>query len=291
MLTHSSASLRAPSRVVVLGANGFLGRGLCDSLRAAGWPVHPVAGKELDLSQSDSDKRLAGLLRASDVLVFLSCITPDRGRDSAAMMKNLAMARAVAAAASVAKPAQLVYASSDAVYSFATALISEQTPAAPADLYGAMHRARELVLAQEAPAPLTLLRFTTLYGAGDPHNSYGPNRFIRQALKDGKIPLFGGGEEMRDHLYVKDAIEILRLVIGHGSTGLLNAACGQSASFRAVADAVAQLRPGARVEPSERKSPITHRHFDPTNMIAAFPSLRFTPLAEGLRAAVAGSKA
>jgi len=50
-----------------------------------------------------------------------------------------------------------------------------------------MHRTRELMLAAEAKAPLAILRLTAVYGAGDTHNSYGPNRFLRQALKDGRF--------------------------------------------------------------------------------------------------------
>ena len=136
------------------------------------------------------------------------------------------MGRAVCEATRAVEIAQLVYGSSDAVYSFATTLISEATPSVPIDLYGVMHRARELMLASEAKAPVAVLRLTAIYGAGDTHNSYGPNRFMRQALKDGRISLFGNGEETRDHLYVDDAVDLILKVITHGSTGLLNFASG-----------------------------------------------------------------
>ena len=89
-----------------------------------------------------------------------------------------------------------------------------------------MHRTRELILAGEAKAPLAVLRLTAVYGADDTHNSYGPNRFVRQALKDGRISLFGDGEETRDHLYVDDAVALMLAVVSHASTGLLNLASG-----------------------------------------------------------------
>ena len=159
--------------------------------------------------------------------MFLSALTPDKGRDSGTLMRNLAMCRAVCEATRAVEIAQLVYASSDAVYSFATTLISEATPPVPIDLYGVMHRARELMLASEAKAPVAVLRLTAIYGAGDTHNSYGPNRFLRQALKDGRIALFGNGEETRDHLHVDDAVDLILKVISHGSTGALNLASGK----------------------------------------------------------------
>jgi nucleoside-diphosphate-sugar epimerase len=202
-------------------------------------------------------------------------------------MRNLAMGRAVCEATRSVELAQLIYASSDAVYSFATTLVCEDTPAIPTDLYGAMHRTRELMLAAEAKAPLAVLRLTAVYGADDTHNSYGPNRFARQAHKDGRIALFGNGEEMRDHLYVDDAIDLMLQAAMRGSTGLLNLASGKSESFRAVADLVA-AQAGRHVEivPSARQNPATHRHFDVTNLMRAFPGTRFKPLADGLVATV-----
>jgi nucleoside-diphosphate-sugar epimerase len=290
-LRHREGPPGEPSRVVVLGAGGFLGRSACASLEKDGVPLVALGSRDLDLADPAADEALAGRLAEGDALVFLSALTPDKGRDSATLMRNLAMARAVAAVAKKVKLAHLVYASSDAVYPFTEDSVSEDSPAAPTDLYGAMHRTRELILAAEAPAPLAVLRFTAVYGPGDTHNSYGPNRFVRQALADGVVRLFGEGEETRDHLWIGDAVAVLRRVVAHRSTGLLNVASGGSTSFRSVADAVAALVPGARVESSPRQSAVTHRRFEPAAMRAAFPELRFTPLAEGLEATVAGTGA
>ena len=204
-LSHVHSRPRLPDRVVILGSSGFLGRGLAGACAAAGIETIGLGSREVDLADGSAGAQLAARLRPRDVVVFLSAITPDKGRDSSALMRNLAMGRAVCEATRAVEIAQLVYGSSDAVYSFATTLVSEATPSVPIDLYGVMHRARELMLASEAKAPVAVLRLTAIYGAGDTHNSYGPNRFMRQALKDGRISLFGNGEETRDHLYVDDA--------------------------------------------------------------------------------------
>ena len=207
-LSHVHNRPRMPDRVVVLGASGFLGRGLARASAAAGIETIGLGSREVDLADAAGGARLAERLRPRDVVVFLSALTPDKGRDSGTLMRNLAMCRAVCEATRAVDIAQLVYASSDAVYSFATTLISEATPPVPTDLYGVMHRARELMLASEAKAPVAVLRLTAIYGAGDTHNSYGPNRFMRQALKEGRIALFGNGEETRDHLHVDDAVDL-----------------------------------------------------------------------------------
>jgi UDP-glucose 4-epimerase len=288
-LSHKQGGPIKPTRIVVLGVSGFLGRRLRTACAVAGVEMLGLGSRELDLTDPGAGAQLAQQLRPRDVLVFLAALTPDKGRDSAALMRNLAMARAVCEATRSVELAQLIYASSDAVYSFATTLICEDTPAIPLDLYGAMHRTRELMLAAEARAPLAILRLTAIYGADDTHNSYGPNRFVRQAFKDGRIALFGYGEETRDHLYVDDAVDLILKTALRGSTGLLNLASGKSESFRTVADLVAaQAGRPIEIVPSARQSPVTHRHFDVSNLTRAFPSIRLRPLAEGL-AATAGA--
>jgi UDP-glucose 4-epimerase len=290
-LSHLYEAPRKPARLVVLGAGGFLGGRLVEACAAAGIEAAALGSRDIDLADASAPARLAQRLRAKDVLMFLAALTPDKGRDSGTLMRNLAMARAVIEATRSVDIAQLVYASSDAVYSFADALICEETPAVPLDLYGAMHRTRELMLAAEAKAPLAILRLTAVYGAGDTHNSYGPNRFLRQALKDGRIPLFGNGEETRDHLHVDDAVDLVLEVVTHASTGLLNLATGKSESFHAVAEMIAAMAPRpVEVAPSPRQNPATHRHFDTANLLRAFPGMRFKPLAEGLSTMLAGMR-
>jgi len=291
-LSHAHNDPQKPSRVVVLGAGGFLGVRLLQACKAAGIEALGLGSRDVDLSEAAAPAKLVERLRARDVLVFLAALTPDKGRDSGTLMRNLAMGRAVCEATRSVEIAHLVYASSDAVYSFATASVAEETPAIPLDLYSAMHRTRELMLAAEAKAPLAILRLTAVYGPGDTHNSYGPNRFLRQALKDDRIPLFGNGEETRDHLHVDDAVDRILDVVSHGSTGLINIATGKSETFFAVAQMIA-ARAGRPVEvaPSPRQNPATHRQFDIANLLRAFPGARFKPLAEGLAATFADMRA
>ena len=54
-----------------------------------------------------------------------------------------------------------------------------------------------------------------------------------------------------------------------------------------MADLVA-AQSGRPVEivPSARQNPATHRHFDVTNLMRAFPGTGFKPLADGLSATV-----
>jgi len=293
MLTHYTATPADPARVVVLGARGFVGAALVAALEAAGTPILALGSADLDLTVEGAGTALADRLRPDDAVVFLSALTPDKGRDIGSYMANQRIGAAVAGAVEKVAPAHLVYISSDAVYPMTEGLVSEGSPADCIDLYGVMHRSRELMMAASCRAPLAVLRPTLIYGAADTHNSYGPNRLRRAALKDGRITLFGEGEETRDHIAVDDVVALILQVLRHRSAGLLNLATGRSVSYRALAEKVVALfDTPVEVVGTPRQNPVTHRHFDVTAVRRAFPDFVFTPLDEGLakahRAMMAG---
>src|SRR5262249_617894 len=113
----------------------------------------------------------------------------------------------------------VVYFSSDAVYSDAPVPLTEESRTEPGSMHGAMHLARELMLKATVKAPLAVVRSTLIYGEGDPHNGYGPNRSRRLGAAGEEIVLFGEGEERRDHVLVDDVAEIVCRVIEHRSRG------------------------------------------------------------------------
>jgi nucleoside-diphosphate-sugar epimerase len=193
------------------------------------------------------------------------------------------MAANVCAALEKVAPAHVVYFSSDAVYPSDVGRITEESCAQPPDLYGMMHLAREVMLRISTAARVAVLRSTLVYGSADTHTSYGPNRFRRMAHKEGRITLFGEGEEMRDHILVDDVVALTLRILRHRSAGTLNLATGRSVTFAELAQRVAALfdRP-IEIVGTPRQNPITHRHFDVIALRKAFPTFSFTPLDVGL---------
>ena len=134
-----------------------------------------------------------------------------------------------------------------------------------------------------------MLRSTLIFGAGDTHNSYGANRFMRAAAVDRRIALFGGGEEQRDHVYVDDVVRVIQEVLHRRSSGVLNLVTGQSISFGDLARKVAAIAGDVVVENRPRAAgPILHRHYDATALFRAFPDFQFTPRDEALAIAWRG---
>jgi nucleoside-diphosphate-sugar epimerase len=130
------------------------------------------------------------------------------------------------------------------------------------------------------------LRPTLIYGSGDPHSGYGPNRFRRQAANGEPITLFGEGEEQRDHVAVEDVARLAVRILAYKSVGALNAVTGVATSFADIARMVADnFEPKAEVRPLPRTQPrphLLHRFFDITECHKAFPDFHFEPLKQGL---------
>jgi len=283
-LHHSSPT--QPKRVVILGAAGFIARDLARHLAQERIEHLCVGSAQIDLFQPDAVEKLRAVIRPDDALVITSALTPDKGKDVRTLMKNLTMVERLCAFFESGKCAQVLYLSSDAVYDEGVPLVRESTPRTGGGLYGLMHAAREQMLqfaVTKPQVPLCIVRPCAIYGAGDTHNSYGPNRFMRTAIKDRKITLFGNGEEQRDHVYIKDVVRFLTLCLTHQAEGVVNIVTGKAVSFHDAAQMITKLCPHpVQLECLPRATPITHRHFDVSLRQKTFPGFHCVHLETGL---------
>ena len=285
MLTLTASTPISPERVVIMGAGGFIGRASAGRLKATGVDSVPLSRKEVDLLAPDGAARLARHLTPATTLVVTSAVAPVK--NSQMLLDNLRMMQAVIEAVKIAPVAHLVYISSDAVYADSDAPMTEASPAEPNSLHGAMHLTREVMLKNElAGIPQVFVRPTLVFGPGDPHNGYGPNRFMRLARVGQDITLFGEGEERRDHVFIDDVAEIVSRCVLHRATGIVNAVSGTITSFREIAEmAAARFQPRVSVIGTPRVGPMPHngyRAFDASVLTTLFPDLRITTLATGL---------
>jgi nucleoside-diphosphate-sugar epimerase len=281
MLEHTASGSEPLGGIMVLGGGGFVGGAICARLAAEKAPHVALTRKDVNLVEPEAATKLQRMLRPGDAVVFVSALAPTR--NNSMLIDNLRMAETVCAALVTQPVAQLVYISSDAVYADEANPATERSCQQPSSLHGVMHLAREIMLRTALKLPLAILRPTLIYGAKDPHNGYGPNRFRRLAAKGEAITLFGEGEELRDHVHVDDVAALVSAVLHRRSQGVLNIATGNSVPFRRVAEMVVALAPQpVEIRGSPRQNPITHRHFDITDCIKAFPQFHYIPLSEGL---------
>lgn len=280
-------------KIVLLGHTGFIGRALHAHLAAAGVEVHGFASSALDLRRAESFSALADLRGEETTLIFASALAPDRGGSLDTLSDNLAMAINVGRHLETHPVRKCVYLSSDAVYAMGTSLVTERTPIEPEGFYALAKYTGERVLqgvAEEKGIPLLVLRPTSVYGPGDTHNSYGPNRFVRTIVRERTVRLFGDGEELRDHLYVDDLVRVAAWLSLSEASGVFNLASGMSRSFASIVDDLREVVPhDFSVVSTPRKAEVTHRRFDISGLVEALPELRFTPFEEGLRATFAAA--
>lgn len=288
MLEHFNIRPVLPKRVVVMGSGGFVGSAIVARLVRDDVPVLALGRGDIDLLAPDAAARLAALLHPQDVFVAVSARAPVKNPDM--LVENMVMARAMVSALADTPVAHVVNVSSDAIYGDGPDPITEDFNAAPGSLHGVMHLARELMFRAIVTTRLAMVRPTLIYGPGDPHNGYGPNRFRRLIAKGEDIALFGEGEERRDHVYIDDVAEIITRIIYFGSTGNLNIATGEVHSFRDIAEKVVYLS-GQKVAiyGGPRNGPMPHDGYRPFRVDAihaAFPDFCPTSLDRGLSLAM-----
>jgi nucleoside-diphosphate-sugar epimerase len=284
MLAHQTAAPVPPARVVVVGAAGFVGKAIAERLERDGVKVARITRRDVDLLAPDAGDRLTALLKAGDSMVAAAAIAPCKNIEM--LRDNVQLTLALAQAIGRIDLAHIVNIGSDAIYSDSSDPLTEDSVTAPDSLHGIMHLAREAMIKAEAKAPLALARPSLLYGAGDPHNGYGPNRFRRLVRAGQPIVLFGEGEERRDHVLIDDVAELVARILYRRSTGILNIATGATASFRDIAQEVVRISgKTVPISGSPRVGPMPHngyRPFSNAQCRSAFPDFTYTGLAGGL---------
>ncbi|CDO59345.1 dTDP-glucose 4,6-dehydratase [Candidatus Phaeomarinobacter ectocarpi] len=288
-LTHLNATPANPDKTVILGA-GFVGAATARHLTAAGADCTALSSKDLDLLADGAADKLAGHLTPQTTLVIVSARAPVKNQQM--LIENLQMLAPISEALAKVTPAHVVYVSSDAVYKDKDGPLDETSCAEPGSLHGVMHLAREVALADVVgETPFAVVRPSLLYGAGDPHNGYGPNRFRRLSNTGQTITLFGEGEERRDHIHIDDVGTLISRIIRQKSTGVLNITTGEVASFREIAEKANALAGGkSAIEGSPRVGEMPHngyRPFDASATYAAFPDFKYLSIDEGLAKAQA----
>jgi len=220
---------------LVTGVAGFIGSHLAERLLDRGARVrgldcftdyYPRAVKEANLlkvrghpsftlvERSIQEADLDGLLGDVTHVFHLAAqagVRKSWGRDFEVYTEQNILATQVLLEASVRVPIErLVYASSSSVYGDDVALpMREDAVPRPVSPYGVTKLAAEhlchLYFANYG-LPTVSLRYFTVYGPRQ-RPDMGFHRFLRAALGDEAIALYGDGEQTRDFTFVSDAVE------------------------------------------------------------------------------------
>ena len=280
----NNRSEKKPKRVVVLGTSGIISSNLQKVLKKKYVNILPIGRSKLDLKSKNTIKALARKINKEDVVIFIAAEAPVKNIKM--FINNLKICGTVCESLKKKKIKQLVYISSDAVYADVMGKISENSSTLPNSLHGLMHLTRELILKERFKKILCILRPTLIYGVGDTHNGYGPNRFINLANKNKNIKLFGRGEELRDHIYIEDIVKIIIECIIKKATGVLNLASGKVYSFNYLAKAIVRLsKSKSKILKTKRVGKMPHNGYRPFNIKSLkenFPRVKVGSLKKNL---------
>ncbi len=280
MLTENN---QKKSRIVILGARGFIGSAIAKKCLAKNLSVLTISREDVDLEGSDAAGILEGILRDGDSVVAAAAVAPVK--NSEMLTRNLKIVEQIVIALRSKKISYLLNISSDAVYADSMELLTEDSVRAPQSLHGVMHLARELCF-ETLSAPAGILCPTLVYGLSDPHNGYGPNSFSRLAKASKDIDLFGKGEELRDHIFIDDVAEIGTRMIDRKLTERINVASGKVTSFSSIASScLVRCNSNNNLRYLKRSGPMPHngyRAFDISKLKLAFPDFIPTALNDGL---------
>ena len=220
------------NRLVILGG-GFISTSIKDFLNKKGKYVKIIRKKNIDLTKITQVKNLSKIIKKTDNVFFAAALAPVKNKKM--FEYNIKMADNIIKIFKKLKFSKFIYLSSDAVYSDTFQKITENSKTFPKSLHGQMHLKREKLFRKLTNNNLIIIRPTLVYGPNDPHNGYGPNKFIRYAQNDEQVVLFGKGEERRDHIHVDNVAEIVFYSAIKKISGIINAVSGNVISFYEIA--------------------------------------------------------
>ncbi len=300
---------------LVTGAAGFIGSHLCERLLREGHSVigldafadyYPRPVKEANLAAlvSRTDFRFveADLTRADLIplvagvdYVFHQAgqpgVRPSWGKNFDVYLDcNIrATQRLLEAARSSTRLLRVVYASSSSVYGETRDLpLKEESLPRPYSPYGVTKLAAEhlcLLYHANYGLPVTALRYFTVYGPRQrPDMAF--HKFIRAALSDSPILIYGDGEQTRDFTFVGDAVEANWLALAPAGEGrVFNIGGGSRVSVNRVV-AVLEEIVGRSIHREYREplpGDVGHTWADTTRARQALGFAPRVPLEEGLR--------
>lgn len=244
------------SKILVVGAAGFVGRNLVEALVDQGHEVIAVdineSVFELDANTHKLDIRtdhlyLGKLATGVDIVYHLANIArvePSWFRYNEYYATNVTATQQLLQTCQQAGVKTFVYLSSSSVYGAGSTPQREDQAINPCDPYSVSKAAAEMALRVQASIGTTKLliaRPFNMYGRGQANGTYSMalGKFLN-AYRNGKpLQIHGTGEQRRDLLHISDAVNAFLLIAEKGQHGeVYNVGSGSSVSIKELAEMI-----------------------------------------------------
>jgi ADP-L-glycero-D-manno-heptose 6-epimerase len=179
---------------------------------------------------------------------------------------------------------RIIYASSAATYGPATEASIESNGAAPANVYAFSKVIMDNIArraAAESPGWIVVgLRYFNVYGPRETHKGVPASMIyhLSRQMKSGQRPrIFKHGEQKRDFVYVKDAVEGSMRALYAKTSGIYNLGTGQARSFNELIDVLNKCL-GTNFQPDYFDNPHAHyQNFTQADLTNARRALGYQP--------------
>ena len=188
---------------------------------------------------------------------------------------------------------RIIYASSAATYGAATEASVESNGAAPANVYAFSKAIMDNIALRDAKAApgwiIVGLRYFNVFGPREAHKGVPASMVyhLSRQMKAGQHPrIFKHGEQKRDFVYVKDAVDGSIRALSAQTSGIYNVGTGQARSFNELVDVLNKCL-GTNFPPDYIDNPHPHyQNFTQADLSNARRALGYEPrfpLEEGVR--------
>ena len=179
---------------------------------------------------------------------------------------------------------RVIYASSASIYGAVTQASVESNGAAPANVYSFSKVVMDNIAMREAkenPDRVIIgLRYFNVYGPREAHKGVPASMIyhLAQQMKAGQRPrIFKHGEQKRDFVYVKDAVEGSIRALDAQTSGIYNLGTGQASSFNELVDVLNKCL-GTNFRPDYIENPHAHyQNFTQADLTNARSALGYEP--------------
>ena len=250
------------STFTVIGASGYIGSKLinkltdsgCNVIRSSRRDTITNGDSEFVMAELDSLDFWLNIVEKSDVIIHLAGNTSiNIANDNPALDLNSSVVpiyRLIEACKILRKRPRVVFASTVTAYGFTDNLpVSEATTENPESFYD-LHKffvERQLVLATKLNiCDGVSLRLANVYGPSSANSSANDrgilNKIIGLALAGDIVSLYGGGNYIRDYIYIDDVVDafILASISSKSAGEVFNVGSGVGTSVRDAFNAVTQ---------------------------------------------------
>jgi ADP-L-glycero-D-manno-heptose 6-epimerase len=179
---------------------------------------------------------------------------------------------------------RIIYASSAATYGPAIEASVESNGAAPANVYAFSKVIMDNIAgraAAESPDWIIVgLRYFNVYGPREAHKGVPASMVyhLSRQMKAGQRPrIFKHGEQKRDFVYVKDAVESSIRALDAQTSGIYNVGTGRARSFNELVDVLNKCL-GTNFQPDYIDNPHAHyQNFTQADLTSAHTELGYQP--------------